>query len=373
MKLEYSKSRSSVSKIIKILVGILLALVLLFTALTTTLWLHSPGKTPPITDKNNQTLPDSIAEVVRVPINGVEQGMVIRGNSSQLPVLLFLHGGPGAPEYPLAKSVSAQLEELFIVCWWDQRGAGMSYSSDIPAESITVEQLIQDTLSVTEYLKERFQQQKIYILGHSWGSQLGAYAAQRQPDLYHAFIGVGQVTDQLTSEKLAYDYMLQQAVETKNSKMQKELSAFTLNGPESMTLEYLMVRNKYLNQLGIGLTHEFKSMFQDAVLPFLNSPEYTLPEKLNYMKATNFVVDQLFYTVTSSNLMKEVPKLDIPVYFIQGKYDYQTSYTLAKDYYNMLKAPKKEFFTFENSAHSPIFEEPELFIQIVKENILGSH
>lgn len=149
------------------------------------LW-WSPGSTEPFLDADGEPLPGSIAEKVSVPINGVQQGMVIRGVDSANPVLLWVHGGPGMPDYPLTQQYPTELEDLFTVVWWDQRGAALSYHSDIPPETMTIEQFIDDTHSVTDYLCERFQQDRIYILGHSWGSFIAVQAAARSPERYRA-------------------------------------------------------------------------------------------------------------------------------------------------------------------------------------------
>jgi pimeloyl-ACP methyl ester carboxylesterase len=171
-----------------------------------TVW--SPGTPRPFLDAAGRPIAGSIAEKTWVDINGVKQGMVIRGQNAANPVLLVVHGGPGMPDYVLTEEYPPELEDLFTVVWWDQRGAGLSYSPDIPAASMTVEQFISDTLTATDYLRQRFDQDKIYLLGHSWGSFIGIQAVARSPQRFHAYLGMGQMVFQLESEKLAYDYML---------------------------------------------------------------------------------------------------------------------------------------------------------------------
>ena len=125
------------------------------------LWLWSPGTVEPFLDAKGQPLPGSIAEKIWVPIKGVKQGMVIRGQNRNNPVLLLVHGGPGMPDYFLTDQYPTQLEDLFTVVWWDQRGTGLSYDPKIPASSMKIEQFISDTLAVTDYLRQRFHQDKI--------------------------------------------------------------------------------------------------------------------------------------------------------------------------------------------------------------------
>jgi pimeloyl-ACP methyl ester carboxylesterase len=170
----------------------------------------SPGQPQPFLDENGKTLAGSLSEKIHVEINGMEQGMFIKSKNIHNPVLLFLHGGPGMPEYWLTQRYPTGLEDHFTVVWWEQRGAGLSYNPEIPPETMTAEQFIADTLAVTRYLLNRFSQEKIYLMGHSWGSYIGIQAAAQAPELYHAYIGMGQISYQLQSEQLAYEYALAQ-------------------------------------------------------------------------------------------------------------------------------------------------------------------
>ena len=201
--------------------GLVLAAVLLAS---------SPGRPEPFQDEKGRLLAGSISEKLHVSINGVDQGMFIKSKDVMHPVLLFLHGGPGMPEYFLTQSYPTGLEEDFTVVWWDQRGAGLSYNAGIPPETMTVEQLVADTLAVTNYLRNRFGQDKIYLMGHSGGSFIGILAAARAPGLYHAYIGVGQMTYQLESERLAYEYALAQFREHGNMRMVQKLERAPVTG-----------------------------------------------------------------------------------------------------------------------------------------------
>ena len=172
------------------------------------------------------------SEKIHVNINGLEQGMFLKSKDDTQPVLLFLHGGPGMPEYWLTQRYPTGLEDCFTVCWWEQRGSGLSYRADISPETMTVEQLIADTLEVTKYLLQRFAKDKIYLMGHSGGSFIGIQATARAPALYHAYIGVGQMSYQLKSERLAYDYMLKQFKANGNIRMVRKLQ----EAPPTMTV-----------------------------------------------------------------------------------------------------------------------------------------
>ena len=171
-------------------------------------------------DEQGNPLPGSISEKIHINVNGVEQGMFIKSRDSANPVLLYLHGG--LPDYFLTKKYPTGLEDYFTIVWWEQRGSGLSYSADIPPETLTLEQMISDTREVTNYLRKRFKQDKIYLMGHSGGTFIGIEAAARMPELYHAYIGVAQMSFQLKSEMLAHDYMLNKFKESRQQKNDPE-------------------------------------------------------------------------------------------------------------------------------------------------------
>jgi len=168
----------------------------------------SPGKLTQFTDENGKGLENSICRKVFVQVNNTEMGMIIKGKDVSNPVLLFVHGGPGMTEYFLEQDYPTGLEDYFTVVWWDQRGAGLSYHGDMDESTMTTEQFIDDTIVVINYLRERFGQDKIYLMAHSWGTFFAIQAVKKAPELYSAYIGVEQVSYQNESEKLAYEYII---------------------------------------------------------------------------------------------------------------------------------------------------------------------
>jgi len=348
------------------MISISLACLLIFVGV---LQLLSPGIPTPFMDENGRLLAGSIAEKVFVNINGVEQGMFIMSKDTTHPVLLYLHGG--MPDYFFTQKYPIDLEDYFTVVWWEQRGSGLSYDPDIPPESVTAEQLISDTLAVTNYLRHRFGKDKIYLMGHSGGTFIGIQAAERAPELYYAYIGVSQMSYQLESERLAYEFMLQQFQENGNSEMVQKLeeAPVTLTGgtPDA----YLASRDKAMHRLGIGTTHDMNSVLGGIFLPSLTFRGYTLSEKINLWRGkSRSGVSPLWDTMLSTDLSTEVTELSIPIYFFEGAYDYTCSYALAREYFDQLEAPVKGFYTFEQSAHSPLFEEPEKMGHIFQEDVL---
>jgi pimeloyl-ACP methyl ester carboxylesterase len=219
--------------------------------------------------------------------------------------------------------------------------------------------------------RQRFGKDKIYLMGHSGGTFIGIQAAARAPELYVAYIGVAQMSNQLKSEKLAYDYMLQQFKANGNADMVRKLEAAPVTLTGGTPKAYRAVRDDAMHSLGIGTTHDMRSILSGIVLPSWQSRDYTLGEKVTTWRAkTAAGVSIVWDTVLATDLTKRVAELKIPVYFFSGRYDYTVNYTLAKDYFNQLKAPVKGFYTFEQSAHSPIFEEPEKVRQIVQADVL---
>lgn len=331
------------------------------------LLVKSPGKLTPMV-KNDGAYSKGLAEKIKLPIGNHLQGLFIMSHNPDNPVLLFLHGGPGSPELPLiySKDNPDPLENDFTVCYWDQRGAGMSLKNT-SEETMTLEQLVADTLEVTRYLKERFGQEKIYLMGHSWGSYLGIKTISQEPEHFFAYIGMGQISNQTLSEQMAYDYMVQHATDINDKKTLKALAKFDSNSPEFPSAPYMMgIRSSAMNRYGIGITHKNFSMMT-LVKQLIFFKGYTLSEKINYLRGSLFSLKYLFHYTKTDVLPLTTREFDIPVYITHGKYDLQVSYDLAQNYLETLSAPKKAFITFEHSAHSPIIEERKKFLKTLRQ------
>lgn len=357
------KARHIVVTAISIPVGVILVLVLVLLAL-------SPGRPRPVRDDRGKVVPGSISEKIRVPINGVEQGMFIRGRDRANPVLLFLHGGTAFPEYFLARRYPDTLEQLFTVCWWERRGAGLSYSPDVPPETMTIEQSIADTLEVTRYLRARFHVDKIYLMGHSGGSLIAIQAAARAPELYAAYIGIAQMSYQLRSERMSWEYMLKAYEERGNVRMVRRLQAAEPGTSAPLPASYMALRDRAMHELGVGTTRGMRSVITGVFLASWTCPDYTLREKLDTWKG-KFRGDRLLWNdMVATDLTRTVAKLDVPAYFFHGIYDYTVAYPLTHSYVDGLAAPVKGFYTFRESAHSPIYEEPLRTTEILREDVL---
>lgn len=338
------------------------------------LWIMSPGKPEPIvnTDGNSHK---RISEKCFVEIGGIRQGMFIRSADTNLPVLLFVHGGPAFPNYFLFERFNPGLEKFFTVCYWEQRGGGLSYSKDINPESMTLEQLKADAIEVTNYLRKRFNREKIYIMAWSGGTTIALPAVADHPEYYHAYIAMAQMTNQQLSERMAFQYMVQRLTELKNERAIRQLKKFNNLDTEEDLIRFCNsgIRDQLMHRLGIGTMHHMKSIFTGIFLPVWTCKAYTLPEKINLWKSK-----LLFFPKTSIrkqtlliNFPEKYPELKVPVIFVCGQYDLTVSKELTVCYFQQLIAPRKSLYIFEDAAHGPLFEQPEKFRRMLIEEVVN--
>jgi pimeloyl-ACP methyl ester carboxylesterase len=349
---------------------ILSFLIVFILILSGVLLVYSPGKAKPFLDESGKPLEGSISEKVFIDINGMRQGMFIKSKNADNPVLLYLHGG--MPDYFLSEKYPTGLENYFTMVWWEQRGSGLSYNNAIPTGTMTPEQMISDTKEVTNYLRKRFGKEKIYLMGHSGGTFVGIQTAALYPELYIAYLGVSQISNQLRSEKLAYGYMLEQFRNKGNLKMVKKLEASPVTLTDGTPPAYNALRDIAMHSLGIGTTHDMKSVITGIFFPSLKCREYTLSEKVNmWLGKSRSGISIIWANIMDTDLSEKVTELKIPAYFFEGVYDYTCSYEEAKIYFEKLKAPVKGFYIFDKSAHSPFFEEPDKMQKIIREDVLS--
>lgn len=360
-------------KILKGLLYFIGSLLFIIIVLLLFLWIKSPGKADPITDLKGNIVKASISTIEKLTLGGLEQSVIIRGADSTKAVMLFLQGGPGGSgAATFMKTFNPDIEKDYVMVYWEQRGAGKSYSKDIPVESMNLEQFISDTRELSEILAKRFKKEKIYLMGSSWGSFLGILTAYKHPELYHSFIGTGQFCYLYRNEQISHDWAIEQAIKNKNDKAIKVLSELTL--PDSTAnpeiwLDYLETNQKYVNEFG-GAIYKKPSMWT-LIKTILFAKEHTFAEKLYFIKpGTSYSLKHLWSDMMNKNLFNDIDSIQVPVYIFQGKHDYVTPYPLAKNFFDKLKAPKKAFFTFEESAHGPYIEEPAKFNLILRETIL---
>lgn len=335
----------------------------------------SPGRIEPYIDEEGNELKGSIAEKAFLTIGGVQQGMFIRSKNINNPVLLYLHGGPSFPNYFLFDKYEPGLEDFFTVCYWEQRGGGLSYSSDVTLQSMNFKQLSEDAIEVSEYLRNRFGKDKVFIMAHSGGTPIALLSIAKAPELYYAYITMAQITNQSESEKIAYKFMLDAYKDKNNNDAVNELLQYDVMSSDTNISGFYrsVVRDKSMHELGIGTMHKMNSIFYDIFLPVWMCRAYTLSEKISIWKSKFFFLPKtnLNDELLSTDFSKMIQQIDVPVYFFSGKYDLTVNIDLSKKYYESLIAPSKGFYTFDNSAHSPLFEEPEKAIEIFKKDVIN--
>ena len=294
----------------------------------------------------------SIAELSKVRLGGAEQSVLIRGSDISRPVLLFLHGGPGMPTMYLAYDFQRELERHFVVVQWDRRGAGKSYDARFPDESLTVHRTLADLFELTAMLRNRFHQEKIYLVAHSWGTHLGLLAVHEHPEWYLAYVGMGQMApDTARTHAAQRSCVRTEALAHGDSALRARLAA--RYGSDSAR-----VSENDMFASG-GELHGKTSMWPIIRVGF-RSPEYTLVDGFHVQKGAQFVGAHMQEDV-NTDWMREQPMFRLPIIFFLGRHDCNTPSTLAEEYLGAVNAPMKRVVWFENSAHFPFWEESRRF------------
>lgn len=295
-----------------------------------------------------------------IPIGGVGQNLRIRTTDVNLPVVLFVHGGPGVCDRHWVLKYQSDIAGTATMVCWDQRGAGLSWNRGIKAADMCIDRMIEDCHEVLLYLKKRFKKTKIYIIGHSWGSILGSLTAERYPEDVAVYIGMGQFVNGADNERLSYQFVYDEAKKRGDEKALKDLDriGWPVNGHYA-SLDDLMVQRDLMTKYGGEDYGENEGIVKSVVMPILKSPEYALPDMWKYYKGTFFNLETLWDEVVDVDLGVRVPELKMPVYLTEGRYDQNCPIELAEKWFSDLKAPRKEWIWFEESAHSPIKNEPE--------------
>jgi len=286
---------------------------------------------------------DVLAREIRsseaIEIGGIKQWIKFQGADDQAPVLLFLHGGPGNSMMSYADRFTKELQKHFIVVLWDQRESGKTKELNGSPQALTVSLFINDAIEVIQFLSNKFLQEKIYVAGHSWGGYLGLRVAVARPELLKGYFAISPMINQLESERLSLDVMLDKAKEESNSNALAELGKVEIPFENSEQLYY---HRKWLSKL-------------------MNSATPT-QEKVELWSVTWLA---LFNEASQTNFFAFAPTLNCPVYFLIGSNDYQTYFKLADSYYQQVVCQEKKLYWFTQSAHSPNLTEAAKFQQVL--------
>ena len=323
----------------------------------------SAGRTARFRDAAGGVLEGSVAEAGSWRIGDVDQWVMIRGRSTDNPLLVILHGGPGSSETALFRTTNAALEDAFTVVYWDQRGAGRSYSRSIPPQSMRVDRFVADLDELIDRLAARFAR-PVVLLGHSWGSFLGVLYASRFPTKVAAYVGVGQVADMAASEAASYAFALDKARERGHAKAVRQLLDI---GPPPHTLRQLGTQRRWLMAMGGAFGPNLT--LPKLLWRGLTAPEASPFDLIRLVQGSNFSTQALWNELMAANLQREVRRLEMPVFLVLGRLDMQVVASVSAEYFEILDAPQKQLFWFETSAHMAPFEEPERFNRLMIETV----
>lgn len=316
-----------------------------------------------ILDSNRKIVTaQGVDERIKLRIGGIDQWLSIRGKDRRNPILLFLHGGPASPAMPEAYTFQTPWEDYFTVVQWDQRGAGKTYAANTEqamAPGMTVQGMTDDAAEVVQYLRQHYGKQKIFLLGHSWGSVLGVQLAQRHPEWFYAYISVGQVVNGRRNEALGYAFALREATAQGNEVAVRELKAMAPYPGTSLTLDRVGTRSKWEMYYG-GLAYGRQDyQFEDDAESL--SPDYSKADLAAIGKGSLFSLEHLLQPLLAVDFDK-VTHFDCPVIVYVGQHDYTTAHELAEKWFDDIQAPSKRLVSFADSAHMMMQEQPGRFL-----------
>jgi pimeloyl-ACP methyl ester carboxylesterase/membrane protease YdiL (CAAX protease family) len=313
------------------------------------------GHTEPFRGPDGHVLPNSVAEVTYVRLGGVDQWVMFRGEDVGNPALIVLHGGPGMSEMGFFRHCNAPLEHHFIVVHWDQRGAGKSFDRNIPRSSMTLEQFVADLDELVDIARRRFGKEKVAILGHSWGSALGAIYAARFPEKVSVYVGAAQIGDSAAGEALSYAFGLAEAERQRDEQALKKLQAI---GPPPYPAKSVFVERSVVSRLDGQMR---PAVLWKAGRALFGRPESSILDLPNLVRGFAFTLDAMWGEVSKLNLLELVPTLKMPVVIFVGRRDHWVPPETSVAFFNALASPSKQLVWFDHSAHEAFVDEPEKF------------
>jgi pimeloyl-ACP methyl ester carboxylesterase len=316
-----------------------------------------------ILDSNRKIVtPHGVDERIKVRIGGIDQWLSIRGKDLRNPILLFLHGGPASPAMPEAYTFQTPWEDYFTVVQWDQRGAGKTYAANTEQAmepGMTVDGMTDDAAQVVEYLRQHYGKQKIFLMGHSWGTVLGVHLAQLHPDWFYAYISVGQVVNGRHNEEVGYAFALREAIAHGNDQAVRELKAMAPYPGPTLTLDNIGTRSKWEMYYG-GLAYGRQDyQFEDDAISL--SPDYSKSDLVAIGKGSLFSLNHLLQPLLAVDFDK-VTHFGCPVIVYVGAHDYTTAHELTEKWFGDIQAPSKRLVVFADSAHMMMQEQPGRFL-----------
>jgi len=332
-----------------------------------------PGSTPPVVGRDGQPVPGSIAELTTVELGGTEQAISVRAADPDNPVLLYLSGGPGQSDIAFARALLAPFEQDFVVVVWDQRGSGKSYGALDPTSTYTLPALVGDTLELTDYLRERFAEDKIYLLGESWGSTLGVLAVQQRPELFHAYIGSGQMVSQRVTDQIIWRDLLAYADRVGDGELYDQILTFGEPPYRDMPWANSVVMGYYpLLETPYDPPEAYVARGEaSGIGPFgLFGSEYGFIENANLIRGLVDMFSLMYPQLQEIDFRTDAPELEVPVYVLDGVNELRGRRELALQWFEQLAAPHKELITYEDAGHAVAFEQADALLRLMNEEIV---
>ncbi len=299
----------------------------------------------------------------KVEIGGVDQWIMANGKSDDLPVLLWLHGGPGAAIMSGGRYFNGPLEDEFIVVHWDQRGAGKSNSEDIDESTLNVDQFVSDVESMTEYLKERFGKEKIFLMGHSWGSYIGILSVSKNPENYYGYIGISQIVALQEQQVLAHAELVKRIEnDIGDGKKKRNLRKLSeLDGPPYAYHGDYVSFARLMSEYGMNID---VSLLELAFLG-VGSGVYDVRDLVHWVEGARRGGRPMWNDPKALDIPDYISSLDVPCLFIFGEDDYSTPFVVAQEFLEDMETPQKEIVVFEDTAHVPFIKERDKFTKEV--------
>lgn len=342
-----------------------LAILAFAAAVVLLLWATSGVTTKPFVDRDGKTIPGSIALIDTVTIRGIKERVIFRGISTKNPVLILLHGGPGASENPLFRHYDPGLERHFLVVYWDQPGAGRSFPLRHPPKDLSIDRFVSDLDALVAIVKTRFHVRKVALLGHSWGTVIGTLYAYRHPENVSVYVGTGQVSDEPESELVSYAWTLHQAKTLKNRRAEKALESFD---PLKASRGQMRIERHWVEVFG-GLSYGHATQ-DDLILSALRTDEASWVDLIRFAVGVHNSSEQIWPFFRSIQLDRCCRDFKVPVVFLEGRNDWQVPSVVARWYFDEIRAPYKQFVWFNRSSHNVPFDQPETFVRVMIDVVL---
>jgi len=297
-----------------------------------------------------------------VQLGDTTQWIRIRGDDAANPVLLLVQQGPGLPMINEVRRFDhlLGLEKDFTVVYWDQRGCGRSLRSDA---DITIDLMVDDTVSLLQLLRDRFDK-KSCVAGFSLGATISAYATALRPDLVATLVAVGTDIDGVAAGHSAYDFALATARQRGNTRAIRQLEA--IGPPPHLDAKQFGTRVRWASNFGgVARNETYGVVVRGLLASLLRSSDYSTGDVLRTVRGITATQAALLPELATLDLVRTVPRLDVPVVMVQGRLDQVAPGAAAERYASALEAPSKQLVWFDNSAHTPHLEESEKFRELL--------